>query len=88
MVCAPHAAPHVLQGVLLEFVLQLPPVAVFTLLDHLLKLPLNPPHLLPVTISEGPLLLIQQDLDVSGDPQLVIGETAYSHCRKSSFAVV
>ena len=34
---APHAAPHVLQVVLLEFVLKLPPVAVFTLLDPLFR---------------------------------------------------
>ena len=50
----------------------------------LFKLPLNPPHLLPVTISEGSLLLIQQDLDVSGDPRLVIEEAAYSRCRNNT----
>ena len=81
---APNAAPHILQVVLLKFVLQLPPIAVFALLDPLLKLPLNTPHLFPVPISEGSLLLIQQDLDVSGDPRLVIWETAYSHCRNNT----
>ncbi len=40
---------------------------------------LDPLHLLPLSISDSPLL-IQEDLDVSADPFLVIWETAYSLC--------
>lgn len=76
----PHATPHI---VLLEFLFQLPPVTVPTLLNPHLKFSLNLFHHLPVSVSKGPLLLIQEDLDVSGDPGFVFWKIAYSLCCKN-----
>ncbi len=80
-------APHILPIVLLKFLFQFPPVAVLALLNLHFKFSLNLFHLLPVPVSEGPLLLIQDDLDVSGDPWFVaynvqsLLEQYYPHIR-------
>lgn len=71
----PHGTPHIHSN-LLDFLFQLPPVAVVALLNPHLKLSVDQFHLLPVPISEAHLLLIQEDLDVSGDPGFNVSKKA------------
>ena len=70
-----HSTPHLSCIVLLEFVLQLPPVMFLPLPDLHLQLPLDLSHLLQGPSSEGPLLLIVEVFDVPCDPWLVVGKT-------------
>ena len=73
-----HATPHIPHVVLLEFILQLSPIIVFSLSDFKFEYPLYSPHLITVAISERPLLLIQDGLNVLSDPRFVVGLTGYS----------
>lgn len=59
----------------------LSPVDVLALLDLPPKLSLDKFELLPVPCPEGSLFFIQEDLDVPGDPRLIVGETRDSQAE-------
>lgn len=66
---------------LLEFPPQLPLIIFLSSSDLYLQAPLNYCQIIPVAISESPLLLIQDGLDLFCYPELVIWLTVNSFSR-------
>ena len=76
-----HATPHIPHVVSLEFILQLSPVIVFSLPDVKFEYPLHSPNLITVALSERPLLLVQDDLDVLSDRRFINRlQSEQGHC--------
>ena len=72
-----HVSPHRSGVVLLELRLHPSPEALLATPDLVFKVPSHSLQFFPVSRSEGPLLLIQQGLELWGHPGFTVGEAPY-----------